>query len=267
MPDNIPGFDALVESEENQLWASGPDNQHKRFHIKAHIKSTVVDSGNTPTTTLRGGRAISRKDSDGLDYLYDNDATDGTQSVIGLLEKHTNMLGRGAGAVADRFTKVLTAGIIRNLDELISVDKAAIAVLLRIGFTLAQATPHGSAFLMHPRTRYFDAGATFTLTDSDHGAMRIATGACNYTLPDLATVGKGYEVLLFNGAAATMVVTAPVADTINTGDAAGGLSTTITFSTANRQRGGSVLMYVDYVADGGALAWYPLFVSGSPTYA
>jgi hypothetical protein len=265
MPDNIPGFDALIESEENQLWASGPDNQHKRFHIKAHIKSTVVDSGNSPTTTIRGGRAIARKDSDGFDYLYSPDATDGTQSVIGLLEKHLNMLGRGAGAVADRFTKVLTAGIIRNIDELISVDKAAVAVLLRTGFTLAQAVPHGSAFLMHPRTRYFDA-ANYTILDADHGSMRIATAAVNYTLPDLATVGKGFEILLFNGSAGTMVVTG-AADTINTGDAAGGLSTTITFSTANRQRGASVLMYADYVANAGALAWYPLFVSGTPVYA
>lgn len=264
MPDNIPGFGTLVETEENQLWASGPDNQHKRFHIKAHLKSTVVDSGNTPTTTIRGGRAIARKDSDGLDYLYDADANDGTQQVIGLVEKHMSMLDK-TGTAADRFTKVLTAGIIRNIDELIGVDKAALAVLLRIGFTLAQAVPHGSAFLLHPRARYFKA-ADYTIVDADHGCMFIATAACNFTLPDLATVGKGFSVLLFNGADANMVITG-AANTIVTGDAAGALSTTITYSTANAKMGGQALMYADYASDGGSLVWYPLFVNRTATTA
>ena len=266
MADSIPGIRAIVETEENQLWAAGPDNQHKRFHVKAHLKSTIVDSGNTGrTTTIRGGNAIARKDSDGLDYLYDADAGDGTAGVIGLLEKHLSMFDKD-GTVEDKFTRVLTAGIIRNIDELIGVDKAAMAVLLRIGFTLAQATPHGSAFGLHMRNRYFKA-ADYTLTDADHGCMFIATtGAVNFTLPSLATVGRGYQVLLYNGVAAAMVITA-AANTIVTGDAGGAVSTTLTWSTANAQMGGHALMYSDYTADGGTLAWYPLFLARTVTTA
>lgn len=265
MPDNVPGYSDIQETEENQLWASGPDNQHKRFHMKAKIKSTTTDTGNTGfTTTLRGGFPIALKDSDGLGYAYDADATDGTQAIVGLVEKHMTMLDR-SGTAADRFTKLLTAGIIRNIDELIGVDKSQMAVLLRIGFTLAQLEPHGSAFGFHPRKRYFKSG-DYTLLDADHGCMFVAKAAANFTLPSLATVGRGYQVLLYNGVDADMVVTG-AANTIQVGDAAGAVSTTITFNTANEKMGGQALMYSDYISDGGALGWYVLFTSRTYTTA
>lgn len=261
MPDNTPGISAMIESEERQIWAAGPDNNHKRYQQKIHIKSTVVDAGNTGyTTTIRAGNAIGRKASDGLDYLYDADANDGTQACIGLLEHTVNMVGRD-GVVADRFTHMLTAGIIRNIDDLIGVDKQAMANLLRIGFTIAQPTPHGSAFLLHPWSVEIKT-ADYTIVDADHGKMLVAegAGAINFTLPSLATVGPGFEVLLFNGAAQNMVVTG-AANTIVYGDAGGALSTTLTFSTANKMMGGQALMRSGFNAAGTAV-WYPL---GLPT--
>lgn len=260
MPDNLPGQTLIEETHEAQIWAAGPDNNHKRYQQKIHIKSTVVDSGNTGyTTTIRAGNAIGRKDSDGLDYLYDADANDGTQACLGLLEHTISMLR--SGTAADRFTHMLTSGIIRNIDDLIGVDKAAMANLLRLGWTVAQPTPHGSAFLMHPWRRDIKTG-DYTVLDADHGKLLIAegAGAINFTMPSLATVGPGFEVLLFNGAAQNMVVTG-AANTIVYGDAGGALSTTLTFSTANKMMGGQVLMRADYNA-AGTLLWYPL---GLPT--
>lgn len=259
MPDNTPGISAIIESEERQIWAAGPDNNHKRYQQKIHIKSTVVDAGNSGfTTTIRAGNAIGRKDSDSLDYLYSPSAVDGTQGCIGLLEHTVPMVGRD-GVVADRFTHMLTSGIIRNIDDLLGVDKQALATLLRTGFTIAQPVPHGSAFLLQPWRVDFQA-ANYTVLDADHGKMIVATtGAVTFTMPSLATVGPGFEVLLFNSVAATMTVTAAV-DTIVFGDAAGGLSTSLAFSTANKQMGGQVLMKSGY--DGGgtpALRWFPLF--------
>lgn len=262
MTDSLPGISTVVETEESQIWASGPDNQHKRFHVKGHIKSTVTDSGNTGfTTTLRGGNVMARKDSDGLDYLYDADANDGTQGPIGVLEKHLGMNNR-LGVVEDKFTRFLTAGIIRNLSDLVNVDKAAMAVLLRTGFTIAQAEPHGSAFLLHPRRRDFKT-ADYTLLDADHGKLFVAiTNAVNFTLPSLATVGKGYEVFLYNAVDASMVITG-AANTIVYGDAGGALSTTLTFSTANKKMGGQAIMYADYGTDGATLQWYAFNVVGA----
>lgn len=262
MPDNIPGITALVETVEGQIWAAGPDNQHKRYQQKIHLKSTVVDSGNTGyTNQLRPGLAIGRKTSDGLDYAYSPSAVDGTQACLGLLEHSVSMLRDGVAA--DRFTHMLTAGIIRNIDDLINVDKQAMANLLRLGWTVAQPTPHGSAFLLHPWTTEFKA-ADYTVVDGDHGKMLVAiTGAVNFTLPALATVGAGYEVLLYNAVDANMIVTA-AANTIAYGDAGGAVSTTLTFSTANKKMGGQVLMRSGY--DGGAtpaLVWYALFPVGA----
>lgn len=265
MSDSVPGFTAIKETEEVQLWASGPDNQHKRFLQKIKLKSSITDSGNTNnTTTIRGGRVIGLRDADGLGYLYDADATNGDQKVVGILPKHISMLDH-FGTAEDKFTSLLTAGIIKNVSDLLGADKAAIAVLARIGFTFAQLDPHGSCFLLHPKARYFKS-ADYTLVDGDHGCMFIATGAVNFTLPDLATVGKGYSVLLYQASDNNMVITG-AANTIVTGDAGGALSTTITFSTANAKMGGHALMYADYISDGGALGWYALMVGRTPTTA
>lgn len=258
MADSLPEIRAVKETEEVQIWAAGPDNNHKRMHVKGHIKSTVTDTGNTNyTTTLRGGNLMARKDSDSLDYLYSASANDGTQGVIGVLEKHLSMLDRD-GVAEDKFTRFLNSGIIRNLNDLINADKAAMAVLLRIGFTIAQAVPHGSAFLLQPRRRDFFA-ADYTVLDADHGKMLVATAACNFTLPSLATVGPGFEVLLFQSANANMVVTG-AADTIIYDDTANGKATTLTFSTASQKMGASVLLRSDYDSAAGTLSWYPLMI-------
>ena len=272
MSNSVPGFSAIKETEETQLFASGPDNQHKRFAVKAKIKSTVTDSGNTNnTTTIRGGRVLAKKDSDGLLYLYDADATDGTQKVCGLLQKHLSMLDRD-GTVEDKIINLATAGIIKDYTALLGSDLSALAVLLRTGFTLAEQEPHGSSFLLHPKARYFKDGTAlsgaYTVVAADHGCMLVAvTAAMNFTLPDLATVGKGFSVMLFNAIDANMIVTA-AANTILAGDAGGAPSTTITFSTSNRKMGACALMYADYAADGGSLAWYPIISGGgTPAYA
>lgn len=265
--DNLPGITALVETVEGQIWATGPDNNHKRFQQKIHLKSTVIDSGNTGyTNQLRPGLAVARKDSDGLDYVYDPDANDGTQACLGLTEHSISMLRDGA--VADRFTHMLTSGIIRNIDDLIGMDKQGMATLLRTGFTLAQPVPHGSAFLVHPwRTDFKDGTAlsgAYTVVDADHGKMLVAiTALVNFTLPTLSTVGPGFEVLIYNAVDGSSVVTG-AANTIVFGDAGGALSTTLTFSTANKKMGGQVLMRSGY--DGaapGVLVWYALFPVGA----
>lgn len=257
MADSAPGFTAIKETEEHQIWSAGPDNNHRRFHAKTHVKSTVTDSGNTNfTTVLRGGFVLGLKDSDGYAYKYDSTANDGTQNLIGLLEKSLDMKDRD-GTVQDKFTRMLTAGILRAEGDLINIDKRGMATLLRMGFMLGTSPPHGSAFLLAPRGRYFKT-ADYTLTDADHGYMFIAaTNAVNFTLPTLATVGPGYSVLLYNSVDASMVITG-AANTIVYGDAGGALSTTLTFSTANKKMGGTAIMYSDYLVDGATLAWYVL---------
>lgn len=269
--DRKPGMGAIFETEEAQLWASGPDMNHQRFLKKADIKSTVTDSGNTPSTTLRAGRVLALKTSDGLCYSYDADANDGTQVPVGVVPRHLTMLDPN-GTAEDKFSHVLSSGWLKNTADLSNADLAALAVLFRLGLRPSALDPHGSLFGLHMKGRYFKDGTAlsgaYTVVAADHGCTLVAvTAAMNFTLPDLATVGKGFEVMLFNAIDANMIVTA-AANTILAGDAGGAPSTTITFSTANRKMGACVLMYADYASDGGALAWYPYISGGgTPAYA
>ena len=250
--DSVPGYRAIKESEESQIWATGPDNQHKRFELKANVKSTVTDSGNTPTTTIRGGSILSLKDSDGMAYLYDPDANDGTQIPVGITNKHLNMLEDGA--VADKFTKVTTQGILKS-NVLANADKVALSVLLRRGFLTSDIVPNGAPFLIAPLGRYWKAAA-YTILNADFGMLLIATAAVDFTLPTLATVGPGFTVWLFQVADANMIVTA-AANTIAYDDTAGGKATTLTWSTANQKMGASVMMRSDYDGAAGTLTWFP----------
>lgn len=265
-----PGFQAVSESHEDQIWAQGPDHNHQRFLMKQTIASATVDAGNTPTSTLRHGCIFGLTDSTGKAGLYDADGNLGLQNVIGVNEQAIDMLGRN-GVAVDQMKSLLTGGIFKDITQLVGYDKAAAATLFRMGFTNAGAVPHGSMFGLHFKARYFKNGTTlagaYTVLDSDHGCMLVATtAAMNFTLPSLATVGRGFQVFLYNAVDANMVITG-AANTIITGDAGGALSTTITFSTANAKMGSHALMYADYGTDEATLQWYALMVNRTPTTA
>lgn len=268
--NNVPGLTAAAFTDEVQLFETGPDNNHRWFDTPLTIKSTVTDSGNTPTTTLRPGTVMSVKDSDSLGYYYAGGANDGTQNARGIISQQTGftMLESLLNPTAvNKFTHVRQGGILKGLSTsyLPNVDNAAAASLLRNGFIGAGLDPHGSAFGLHFKSRYFKT-ADYTVLTTDHGKMFIAaTNAVNFTLPTIADAGRGFQVFFYNSVDANMVITA-AANTIVYGDAGGALSTTLTFSTANKKMGGNALIYADYLVDGTTLAWY-VITSTAPTSA
>lgn len=250
MPDAVPGFDTLKETEEVQIWGTGPDLNHQRFEQKVHIKSTSVDSGNTPTTTLRGGFLLARKASDGLEYAYDPDANDGTQLPIGVLEKHTSMLDR-YGTAQDKVKVAMKGGLIKDITDLIGYDNQAIGVLLRTGFHLMQAEPHGSLFLPRHRKRQIKA-ADYTVVAADDGDLFLATtGAVTFTLLTKAN-GLSFEFLQTTDNN-MVIASAGSADDILTIHDAG--ADTITFSTASQKIGSRIRVMCVYVDTAGALKW------------
>ena len=259
MADSSPGFSALKETEESALFGSGPDSNHRKLLKRIKIKSTSTDSNNTPTTTLRGGQIIAMKTSDGLNYPYSAGANDGTQVAVGVLPKHVSMLDKD-GSVEDKPTNVMAAGIIRNVSDLVGIDKESLATLLRSGFILGQSAPHGSAFGTHYVRRTFKTGA-YTFVDGDHGALFVAaTNAVAFTLPDLATVGRGFQVAVFNSVDANMSVIGATGTILW-----GGVTTTMTWSTASNKIGASAVFTADYLVDGTTLAWYPTQVQRTVT--
>ncbi len=272
--NNEPGMNAAVYTGETQVFGNGDDNNHRKFSIGVTVKSTVTDAGNIPTSTVRPGMVFSIKDSDGLAYLYDDDATDGTQNARGLMKGPSglDMLESMQNPTAvNKRVPLYLGGILKSTSLLPNVDNAALACLLRQGYVVQSADPPGAAFGLHFKGRYFKNGTTlggaYTVLPADNGCLLIATtAAMNFTLPALNTVTRGYQVMFYNAVAATMIITA-AANTIVTGDAGGALSTTLTFSTANAQMGSQALMYADYDGPGGALAWYALMVNRTVTTA
>lgn len=273
---NTPGFTAAQDSVETQLFYVGRDNNHRLIEQKVGpIDDDTVDAGNSGSTyVLRPGFVFGLKDSDQKLYPYDADANDGTQNAVGIWGGTTGLSMYESlqnPTAVDKHARVTTGGILKAATDITGIngDLEALAVLLRSGFTTL--TPHGSAFGLRFKNRYFkngtDLSGAYTVVAADHGCMLVAVAAAmNFTLPDLATVGRGFQVFLYNGVDANMVVTG-AANTILTGDAGGAKSTTITFSTGNAKMGSQALMYSDYDGPAGSLCWYALMVNRTPTTA
>lgn len=97
---SLPGVSTLTQSYEAQiLW--GGNQARVLYDTDCVIKSTTVDAGNTPTTTLRAGLVLGRKTSDGLLYAWNHDASDGTEIPVGVLLNSISMLG-ASGSVEDK---------------------------------------------------------------------------------------------------------------------------------------------------------------------
>lgn len=261
----VPGQTDATFTQEYSLFAIGPDNNHLQFHQKGVIDDSVTDAGNTNyTSTLRGGKVLAKKTSDGKYYAYDADADDGTQIPHGILGEAVKMTNK-YGVAEDKLARIFSAGILSSVDNLVGSDYFALATLIRLGLRPAQAEPHGSAFGFYPKGRSFKA-TDYTVTVANHGMQFTATAAANFTLPALADVSRGWWAYFVNAADTTMVVTG-AANTIVYGDAGGAYSTTLTFSTANKKMGGAVLIMADYVSDGGSLLWFPMFIQSTVTSA
>lgn len=259
--DNKPGVRTALESEEADIFFSGPFGNLAQVNSYGNtpIKSSVTDSGNTPTTTLRAGNLLAKKTSDGLLYAYGANANDGTQDLTlgGVLKRYTDMLE--AGAVVD---KVPSGGLLRRAllkyDQLLGYDLHALGVLARMGclFDKDSVGSGGAGFLEQPRSIDFKS-TDYTVLTTDNGKFLKATAACNFTLPTLAAAMAGFTVRLMMLGNANMVVTA-AADTIVYDDTANGKATTLTWSTASQKMGASVIMQAGYSDTSGTLAWFPL---------
>src|SRR5436190_2173824 len=128
----IPGLgEAEFSSDPNVVW-SGRQSQTLVATRPVMLDSTCVDSGNTPTTTLRAGNLIAIDDATGRGFIYDPDATDGKQVVLGVLEKSVEMLTYGVATA--RLAEVVVAGRVKQ-SALIGLDvRARTALAGRIEF-------------------------------------------------------------------------------------------------------------------------------------
>ncbi|MEX2027385.1 MAG: head decoration protein, partial [Pirellulaceae bacterium] len=206
------------------------------------IDGAAVDSGNSPTTTLRGGNVLALVDASGKAHTYDPDANDGRQMAVGILEHYQNMLVDGAAA--DRFTQILVHGLVKE-SELVGLDPRA-KQQLGGRFVFDRDLAASLGVLMHPRGIYRKS-ANYVVTAADNGLLFLATAAVAFTLP---TKQNGLAFRFFQTADNDLTLTGN-ADVVHKGSAA---ATSVVFSTAGQKIGSHALVECLYVADG-TLAW------------
>lgn len=240
-----PGYTALVESGEwDGLWNAFNNEKHLLTQ-RVTVDSTAVDSGNTPTTTLRAGTIMAKKDSDGNYYPYDPDATDGTQNARGVLGFQLPMTGP-TGTVQDKGIPLIVRANMQ-VAELHNYDAQAGRQLTQLGFILD--APAGANSLPIPgMTVYGDGG---TVTAAQNGSLFQAAGAAAFTLPTIA-VGLAYEFYQTADADMSIASAGSLDNIVADGDAT---ADSVAFSTSSHKIGSHARFVARYNA-AGALRWY-----------
>lgn len=234
---NVPGPGTAVEGSASQVWWAGRQGQNLIATRRITLDSTSVDSGNTPTTTLRGGNVLALLDSTGKAHPYDPDANDGKQIALGVLENYQDMLVNGTAT--DRFTQLLVHGFLKE-GELVGLDPRAKQQLAG-RFLFDRDLTASVGVLMHPRGIYRKS-ASYTVVAADNGLLFLATAGVTFTLP---TKQNGLAFRFFQTADADLIVTSGGSDIIHKGNAAAG---TVAFQTASQKIGSHVLVECLYTA-------------------
>ena len=247
---NAPGFQAKIETDEAQVTWAGRQGLDLAATRNVTIDSTAVDSGNTPTTTLRAGLLLGVIDATLKAVPYDPDATDGRQIAVGILEKHQDMLVEGVAT--DRFSQMLVHGLVKE-SQLINLDARA-RQQLSGRFVIDRDRSSAAGVLLHPRGVNRKA-ANYTLTSSDNGLLFLATAAATFTLP---TKANGLAFRIAQTADANLVLQGS-ADIVHKGNAA---ANTVTFDTAGQKIGSSILVECVYTADS-TLKWLVTNLGGT----
>lgn len=223
---NLPGIDASVETAENEFtW--GPNAPVPL--VGGTIDSTAVDSGNTPTTTLRRGLVMGRIASTSKFVHYDPAATDGSQDPIGILFMTVNMYDSATAATRDKQGVVLPWGFVK-VGQLYGFDEYARGRLRNLfPDDLRQLS------LFKPVSKTTD----YTVVAADNGTHFFtlgAAGAVNFTLPAITNC-RGYRFRFSNVVDQNMTITAPAGKLVTFNNAA---ATSVAFSTAGNKIGASM---------------------------
>jgi len=232
---NAPGFQTQLDAQESEVLWSGRKGQDLVATKKITILSSTVDSGNTPTTTVRGGNVLGIVDASGKVNTYSPDANDGRQIAVGILEHNQDMLVNGVAT--DRFTQMLVHGLVRD-GELINLDLRA-KQQLGLRFLFDREVSPQAGVLMHPRGVYRKS-SNYTVGAGDNGLLFIATAAVTFTLP---TKQNGLAFRFLQTSDNNLVI-AGSSDIIAKNNAS---ASSVTFSTANEKIGSHVLVECMYV--------------------
>lgn len=234
----LPGFQAQVQSTENQVWF-GHENM-RIFDAFPVIGSAAVDAGNTLTTTLRNGLVMAKKTSDGLWYEYDPTQVDGREVARGVLIQSLSMMNIVTGVVDKKNGRILVGGNLKA-SALVGLDSGArrqMASSFKFDDDFSGRN-WGGGFL-----RELPKAANYTVVAADNHTEFVATAAAVFTLP---AIGKGYRFKFRNQADANMQVSS--AEGTNVVALHNASASSVAFSTANQKIGGAVVVYSNKAGD------------------
>lgn len=206
----VPQITSIFQTQEaNFLW--GPEALRGAvIPVSGVLDGAARDSTNTPTTLLRPGLVLARKN--GKFIQYSATGTGGQQVAVGVLGMAVSMIDYAANNL-DQQVPIITRGPFLA-SALIGLDYQARNQLTRSGSLFDDYTPNDSLPWTH-QTEVTDTAYTLAATES--GGMFIATNASKttFTLPTLA---PGLSFHFTNIGAAGMRVAAAAAGTMIVGN-------------------------------------------------
>ncbi len=248
---NAPGITVAVESEEAQIYWAGRRANPQLSEQQITLDDENTDSGNTPTSTIRGGMLLAQETASGNHYIWDPDANDGRQYFTGVLEKHQDLLVDNTKT--NRFMLQIDHALFKA-GELIqdggtkgAISLQARASLHRMGSELDTRGPDGAAFGLHMMGQEFISATTKTLDAADNGKHFIQSVAGNYTLPANTEANVGFCCMITQISDNNLVITsASSANDIIAKNKAD--SDSVTFSLATELIGTTVMVKLIHVA-------------------
>ena len=101
----IPGLTDVLNTTEAILWWGRFEQVHL---VPAVIDGSARDAGNSPTDVLRPGLLLGKNSTDNKLYQWDQTATDGTETIYGILMFAQKMTAGGTDY--DRFVGWIMVG-------------------------------------------------------------------------------------------------------------------------------------------------------------
>ena len=213
--------------------------------VPVQFDSTATDSGNTPTTTLRGGNIIAIETASNEAYVCDVDANDGRQIPVGVLRDYLSTLN-SVGSATNVSDDIAVGSAIRT-SALVGADYHTYAALWRQGFVLDNY--RGAAGLVAPiGSERVTANKTLTAADNGKRFICVGSGAIEFTLPTLA---HGLTFDFVNAVDQIMTVTATDKIMVDGNAAADGVS----FQTSSHKIGAVCRVRAEYTDNSATLKW------------
>ncbi len=195
---NVPGIGSTVETyEAAPTWA-----RHSLLvWAPGMISSAAIDSGNTPTTTLRPGLVLGKITASALWTNYSPTATDGSQVAQGVLGIGLPMLDPFTNAVNAKQWGIIVGGPLQT-GKLLGLDLQAQAAMSARFIFDTNTTGNGRfpAQNFVTKTANYQVLATDNLASFDNEG---AAGPVTFTLPPIL---NGYSFNFRGRAAQNLIV-------------------------------------------------------------